>query len=122
MGLAVLLFLGLAAAICLWLTRPVPRVTPDTFHRLRLGMTLAQVEHRLGPPSRPGTIDYALVWEGEGIRVTLDFTEPHGRGQLMTGNMTFLDSGALKPILPPPRLFGEQEENFIDRLHDWLGW
>ena len=44
------------------------------------------------------------------------------RGRLVTGDMTFLDSGAREPVALPARLFGEQEENLVDRLHDWLGW
>ena len=114
--------LGLAAGIGLWVTRPVSRVTPDTFHRLRLGMTLAQVQHRLGPPSGPGAIEYALVWEGKGIRVTLDFSEPQGRGPLVTGHMSFLGSGAREAVALPPSLSGEQEADLLDRLHGWLGW
>ena len=51
MGSGLLTLFGLAAGISLWVSRLVPRVTAGTFHRLRLGMTSAQVEHRLGPPS-----------------------------------------------------------------------
>jgi hypothetical protein len=85
-------------------------------------MTLAQVQHRLGPPSRPGAIEYDLDWEGEGIRVTLDFAEPQGRGHLVTGHLTFLDSGAREAVALPPSLSGEQEADLLDRLHGWLDW
>ena len=41
--------------------------------------------------------------------------------RLVMGDMTFLDSGAQESVALPARLFGEQEENFLDRLHAWLG-
>jgi hypothetical protein len=37
-------------------------------------------------------------------------------------DMTCLDSGAREPVALPARLFGEQEENLLDRLRAWLGW
>src|SRR5690349_13126704 len=94
LGAGALACLGLAVGLFVWLTYPRPRVTPENFRRLRLGMTRPQVEAILGQPAGvPGPMAYSVVWEGRQVRVTLDFF-PDGDGPLTMGDLTFLDSGA----------------------------
>jgi hypothetical protein len=113
---------ALAAGLVVWLACLQHRVTPENFRRLRLGMTRPQVERILGPPHRPGPVDRALVWEGDGVRVTLDFAEPGGGGTLVTGDLTFLRSGAMEPVRFAAELGGDDEETLWDRFRRLLPW
>jgi hypothetical protein len=122
LGAGSLALLGLAAGPVVWLACPRPAVTPENFRRLRLGMTRPQVERILGQPRGAGAVDCSLVWEGEGVRVTLDFAEPGGGGTLVTGDLTFLRSGAREAVRLPAHLGGEDEETFLDRLRRLLPW
>ena len=115
-GAGVLALLGLAAGLVVWSAHPRPRVTAENFRRLRLGMTRPQVERILGPPHRAGAVVYSLLWEGDGVRVTLDFSEPGGSGTLSMGDLTLLGTGAMKSVRLPTSLGGDDEETFLDRL------
>jgi hypothetical protein len=116
LGAGVLALLGLAAGLVVWPAHPRPRVTAGNFRRLRLGMTRRQVERILGPPHRAGAVVDSLVWEGDGVRVTLDFSEPGGSGTLSMGDLTFLRTGAMESVRLPASLGGDDEETFLDRL------
>jgi hypothetical protein len=118
----VLALLGLAAGLAVWLAYPRPRVTPENFRRLRLGMTRPQVERILGPPHRAGAVVYSLLWEGDGVRVTLDFSEPGGGGTLDMGDLTFLRTGVRESVRLPASLGGDDEETFLDRLRRLFPW
>jgi hypothetical protein len=77
-GAGALALLGLTAGLVVCLAYPRPRVTAANLRRFRVGMTRPQVERLLRPPRGAGAVDYSLVWKGDGVRVTLDFSEPGG--------------------------------------------
>ena len=116
LGAGVLALLGLAVGLVVWPARPRPRVTTENFRRLRLGMSRRQVERILGPPHCAGAVVHSLVWEGDGVRVTLDFSESGGGGTLSMGDLTFVRTGAMESVRPPANLGGDDEESFFDRL------
>jgi hypothetical protein len=122
LGAGALALLGLAAGLVVCLAYPRPCVTAENFRRLRLGMTRPQVERLLGPPRGAGAVDYSLVWEGDGVRITLDFSEPGGGGILGMGDLTFLRTGARESVRLPASLGGDDEETFLDRLRRLLPW
>jgi hypothetical protein len=122
--LGVGLLLMLAGGL-VWLAYPWPRATPENFRRLRLGMTRAAVEHILGRPNvapMPGMAGRTRVWDEEGFRITLRFSDSTVEGLLDEGDMTSVESGQMEVVPLPGSFGGEEQDTFISRLRRLLPW
>ena len=115
----------LVAGFVLWITRPVPAVTWENFHHLRLGMSLRAVKALLGEPNEqriamervgiPASgILTGLIWRGEEIVIALRFDQD----RLYFGNAASReeDFGAGHVELVPP------DNSLLDRIRRWLDW
>jgi hypothetical protein len=88
-------------------------VTPDNFHRLRVGMTEREVEAILGKPGEPvlyTTFGPDTFWSGEHCRVNVWF----GRGGVACAELAGDDG--LQEFLP------DRDPSFWDHLRRWLPW
>jgi len=78
LGLALLL--ALVGAATVWLLRPEERVTADNCERIRVGMTVGEVQALLGRPpddeSRPDLVDGSVTraWNGRDGSILVAFS------------------------------------------------
>jgi hypothetical protein len=112
-------------ALFLWLMSPTPGITWDNFRRLRVGMSVRDVEALLREPFRmPEHTDYSFIsWRGDGTYCLWDGKEVviclvFGADRLEcgwaepTGQQDY--PGRFERIRP--------DETFLDRIRKWPPW
>lgn len=117
--LAALLFLAGAGAL-LWLNTPRHRISRESFEKIQVGMTRAEVEEILGVPPGdygPGNT-YALLNQSRGA------TFPTGWSTVAwkAGDMSVLVAYDLEGRVAWKKLGRALRRNFLSRLRRWLGW
>ena len=122
LGLLILLgATGIASAV--WLTTPPSGITEENAHRLRMGMTEAQVDAIFGSPGvlineyeEPKC--YEKRWAADDLEIVVTFDATDQR----------MDGGTLTKDLPPERP-GESRQKIwflgrhlsvMERVHRWL--
>jgi hypothetical protein len=97
-----------------WSFPPKPGVTRETFRRLRLGMTRAEVEAAMGDNSERQEKDFpdAFFWENGEVRVSILFD---GQGKVKDGAYRNAD-------IAQERMADGPWNRFCDWLKDWTGW
>jgi hypothetical protein len=97
----------MAGAVCLSLISPSDRITERNWHRIKPGMSAAQVEDLLGrkPDAAVtvGGIELQRTWIGRTGSIDVAFD---GEG-LVVSRLPFLRT---------------REESFLDRLRSWFPW
>jgi hypothetical protein len=145
--IGVLALLALASGLVAWLVWPRSGVTPENFHRLRLGMSGREVEAVFGRsrqcsyrrlncdgwiwelhpggftkrPAVPGMTPrcFGCVTElrGQGVTVTAYFFGPEEPGTLYTAWLTYADSSRREQMS-----WADPDETLWHRLRRLLGW
>jgi hypothetical protein len=110
-----LLFLGLAALVGWHLLPPRPGVTPENFHRLRVGMTEREVEAILGQSTRPMPPLPPSCWDGEHSHIFVVYLWGPFDGYLVVGAQLDTDDSR-RESLP------NHEPSLLERLRRGLPW
>lgn len=111
--------LGMAGfVLLLWLTSqaPAPGITWDNFRRLRMGMSVGDVEALLGEPHEIDDLGDGYVvkwWRSQEVTIGLGFNA-NQRLHLGTADPTGVSPICAESLHPP--------ESVLDRLRQWLHW
>ena len=130
------LLLGVGAALLLW---PRDRITRESWEKIRIGMTVAEVEDILGGPGIPYEDFLTLQDRAEVVEGHFSIDEPKDswvpmdlwkETELANTRFWLGGRGTLGILFDRQRKVASKvfvttkvrDPNFIDRLRDWLGW
>jgi hypothetical protein len=113
LAFGLVLGLGLASLVAWHLLPPRPGVTPENFHRLRLGMTEPEVEAILGEPTVRGC---ETDWGDEHCYVRILFRDGPPQGPYLLSEAQLETDNGRREYLP------SRDPSFWDRVRPWLPW
>jgi hypothetical protein len=118
LGAGMVALLGVAGFVLfVWLTTPTPGVTWENFRRLRVGMSLEDVEQMLGRQEQSMEWGFGAAtryWWGEDVVVDLTFDTDQ---RLLNGTASPRGS-----TLTEWEQLPGTDGNFLDRVRRWLHW
>jgi hypothetical protein len=114
---AVVLLGAVGFVLYLRLNTPAPGVTPENFRWLRLGMSLAEAEDRLGGPGVECSAGGGSVkrWRGDRVIISLTIDEDE---RIEFGRL--IDYQSKHPWEADSE--NMEEGTFLTRLRTWLPW